>query len=233
MPSREVATLEALVEGDDDLGVLIGTLVGLPFDLGPAFDADPSLWERLTRRVDEVGDRALDKRETAAALEWQLALRQLLALRITGHRNRRELDWQVEALTTRMANRWITAEIADLPAAPMPADADEFAGWLTDCLVSHPAPDHPMFSYLEAEGDAEAFRYFVAQEHLVSADFVDLLALAQVGVPTAWKGEIAHNYWDEMGEGDITRTHAGMFRDVLAALNITDDEYPPCLGALV
>jgi hypothetical protein len=212
---------------------VVAGLIDLKVDPDPVLETTPSLWSAVLRRVDGLMDRALDQRAPAAAFELHSALRALLRLRSTAHRNRRELSAHLSALAARICSRWIDHECAALPTADIPADLAGMTAWFDRTIATHPAPDHPLYRYLETEGTREAFRYFVAQEIAVSADFADLLALTQVGLPIAWKGEVARNYWDEMGEGQLDKRHGKMFRDAAADLDIAIPRIEPSLGALV
>lgn len=99
-----------------------------------------------------------------------------------------------------------------------PVDPGQFSAWLKGVVIHHPAADHPLFRYIEAEADRRDVIRFVAGEVAVDTRFDDVLALVQVGMQSARKMELAANYWDEMGNGDIGDVHTHMFGALLEEL---------------
>jgi hypothetical protein len=64
-------------------------------------------------------------------------------------------------------------------------------------------------------------RWFVEQEAAGEAGFDDLVAMAQVKMPTQAKLELARNYWDEMGRGNAKGMHGPMLDALVQALKVT------------
>lgn len=56
-------------------------------------------------------------------------------------------------------------------------------------------------TFAGGEASREELRYFLKQEVAGKAGFDDLVALAQIQLPTEAKLEPARNDWDEMGRG--------------------------------
>jgi pyrroloquinoline quinone (PQQ) biosynthesis protein C len=110
-------------------------------------------------------------------------------------------------------------------AADYPLDGKEYVLWLKRIIASHPASQHPFYRpYLQDHGTREDVRFFIAQETSLDPRFDDILALIQLGTDGNEKIEIAGNYWDEMGNGEITNMHGALFAQALAALGV-DDQY--------
>jgi hypothetical protein len=63
-------------------------------------------------------------------------------------------------------------------------------------------------------------KYFLQQESTIDARFDDFLALLQTGSDGGVKMEIASNYWDEMGNGDLDKMHTAMFVRTLESLGL-------------
>ena len=61
-------------------------------------------------------------------------------------------------------------------------------------------------------------RWFLTQEAAGEAGFDDLVAYAQVKLPARAKLELARNYWDEMGRGNIKGMHGPMLDRLVEAL---------------
>jgi hypothetical protein len=107
----------------------------------------------------------------------------------------------------------LRGEVID-EAAEAPLDADGFIAWF-EALEHHgTGQGDPLFQWLAEEADLEDMRWFLRQEAAGEAGFDDLLAYTQVRLPPLAKLELARNYWDEMGRGNIKGMHGPML-DVL------------------
>lgn len=110
-------------------------------------------------------------------------------------------------------------------ATGYPLDGKEYVLWLKRIIASHPASRHPFYRpYLQDEGTREDLRFLLAQETSLDPRFDDILALIQLGTAGSEKIEIAGNYWDEVGNGELTSMHGALFAKALAALDV-DDQY--------
>ena len=106
-----------------------------------------------------------------------------------------------------------------------PEEAPKFRRWLIALVRSHPAFGHPYYKkFLIEDATKEDLRFFFTQESFLDARFDDVLALLQLGTTGAVKNEIGRNFWDELGNGDLSRVHTGLFAQSLRALGITDDD---------
>ncbi|QXQ06403.1 iron-containing redox enzyme family protein [Sphingosinicellaceae bacterium] len=129
-------------------------------------------------------------------------------------------DWESaltqETAMRRLEGRWIEAErahVADCVAA-VPTDAEGFIAWYERLLNDGPGQGDPLFPWLAEHASLEELRWFLQQEVAGEAGFDDLVALTQVKLPESAKMELARNYWDEMGRGNM----AGMHGPMLGAL---------------
>jgi hypothetical protein len=116
----------------------------------------------------------------------------------------------------------LRAEVSDR-AATAPGDADAFVEWFEDLAVTGPGQGDSLFPWLAREAGVEDFRYYLAQEAAGEAGFDDLTALTQVKVPVAAKMELANNYWDEMGRGNIKGVHGPMLDALIEELELAAD----------
>ncbi len=118
-----------------------------------------------------------------------------------------------------------TDGVSDELISDFPTDADEYVAWLKALIVQHAARGHALYrEYLKNEAGAEDFRFFLAQESNLDPRFDDILALMQLGVSGPQKMELAANYWDEMGNGDMADVHTAMFAQSLRTVG-ADAEY--------
>ena len=144
--------------------------------------------------------------------------------RAMAHFNRRRLavtlpsaGWQHdlddERVMRELEGYWIEAaraEVADTAAAA-PSDVDGFVAWFEALEASGPGQHDPLFDWLAEAATIEEMRWFLAQEVAGEAGFDDLVAMTQVKLtPAAAKLELARNYWDEMGRGNIRGMHGPM-----------------------
>lgn len=89
----------------------------------------------------------------------------------------------------------------------------------------HQAFDHPFYSdFIQNKATKKDLRYYLIQETCLDPKFDDLLSLMQVGLKGAVKMEIAYNYWDEMGNGNLEEVHTYLFDRALRALDVTDED---------
>jgi hypothetical protein len=181
-----------------------------------AFDRNPQLWMAIRRRLSDCTSINGSERN----LDFQRSFRRLIELQTFVSYEKREVSGYLQALFHMMGKEWIESELREVPDDPIPTGSvEEVENWFRRVIASHPAPEHPLYDYLENEADKEDFCFFVQQEITVDAGFADLLAYAQIG-QLPWKQEVARNYWDEMGEGKRQKEHGVMFSEVLAELGI-------------
>jgi hypothetical protein len=100
-------------------------------------------------------------------------------------------------------------------AAEAPIDPNQFISWFETLQQNGPGQGDPLFPWLAESATFEQMRWFLAQEVAGEAGFDDLTALTQVKLPVRVKLELARNYWDEMGRGNLKAMH-GPLLDLLA-----------------
>lgn len=150
------------------------------------------------------------------------------------HFNRRRLaveapggDWQ-RALDDERAMRelegyWIEAgrEAVTSRVADVPTDPDAFVAWFEALKQVGPGQGDPLFDWLADHASLDQMRWFLTQEVAGEAGFDDLVALTQVKLePTSAKMELARNYWDEMGRGNVRGMHGPMLGALVVALGL-------------
>lgn len=129
-------------------------------------------------------------------------------------------DWRAdlaEELEMReLEGEMVEAARADLAEqiARVPEDADAFMDWFEGLRDTGPGQNDALFPWLASSASLEAMRWFVSQEIGGEAGFDDLVALAQIRLPTQPKLEMARNYWDEMGRGKEPGMHGPMLERI-------------------
>lgn len=137
-----------------------------------------------------------------------------------------DADWQKQlerdVRMVRLEGGFLEELRADVAqeAANAPTDADGFVAWFEDLKQSGPGQNDSLFPWLAEEAGIEDMRWFLEQEAAGEAGFDDLVAYTQVKLPSRAKVELARNYWDEMGRGNIKGMHGLMLDALVDALSL-------------
>ncbi len=105
-------------------------------------------------------------------------------------------------------------------ALQAPHDPDGFLSWFEDLKRIGPGQGDVLFPWLEAEANLDEMSWFLTQEMAGEAGFDDLVAMTQVKFPARSKLEMAKNYWDEMGRGNIKGLHGRLLQQVAEELKL-------------
>jgi hypothetical protein len=135
-------------------------------------------------------------------------------------------DWQLlldgDAKMLRLEGGFIEelrAEVAE-QAEAAPREPEAFLAWFEHLRETGPGQGDPLFPWLAEEASLAQMRWFLTQEAAGEAGFDDLVAYAQVKLPVRAKLELARNYWDEMGRGNIKGMHGPMLDHLVTALGL-------------
>jgi len=143
---------------------------------------------------------------------------QRLAPQFPGDEWQKELDRDLQML--RLEGGFIEElrrEVAS-EAAAAPIDADGFIAWFEALQDNGPGQGDPLFPWLAEEASRGELTWFLEQEAAGEAGFDDLVAYTQVKMPVRAKLELARNYWDEMGRGNIKGMHGLMLDSLIETL---------------
>ncbi|OYW90775.1 MAG: hypothetical protein B7Z13_14110 [Caulobacterales bacterium 32-67-6] len=105
--------------------------------------------------------------------------------------------------------------------ARVPTDPEGFIAWFEALKDSGPGQWDPLFDWLATEADLDQMRWFLTQEAAGEAGFDDMVAMTQVKLPARPKLELARNYWDEMGRGNMGGMHGPMLDMTVQGLELT------------
>ena len=138
-------------------------------------------------------------------------------------------DWEMQLARDHQMQRLegaflegLRAEAAE-KAGTVPSDPDGFIAWFEGLEEEGPGQGDPLFPWLAETADLEAMRWYLAQEAAGEAGFDDLLAYTQVKLPVAAKLELARNYWDEMGRGNLKGMHGLMLQTLVERLELAPE----------
>lgn len=105
-------------------------------------------------------------------------------------------------------------------AQAAPTDVDGFIAWFEELKNTGPGQGDALFPWLADTASLDEIRWFFEQEAAGEAGFDDLVAYTQVKMPVSAKLELARNYWDEMGRGNIKGMHGPMLQTLVEALAV-------------
>jgi hypothetical protein len=105
-------------------------------------------------------------------------------------------------------------------AAAAPTDPHGFIAWFEALKEIGLGQGDPLFPWLASQATREQLTWFFEQEAAGEAGFDDLVALTQVKLPVGPKLELARNYWDEMGRGNIKGMHGPMLDALVQTLEV-------------
>lgn len=194
--------------------------------------ADPSddLVRALAARADEIIPLAFDDGDAAAELEAQRFLYEVHARRILPPWSSHWLDYDHPAIVDvhrRISQAWLAGERrvhgADLD---VPTTPDAFGRWATEVCEKHESGvPHPLFDFLAERASFDQLVTFLGQETPFDIHFGDLVAQLLPGIHGGQKMELAHNFWDEMGNGAVERTHRQLRLDMMTRVGIPGEAY--------
>jgi hypothetical protein len=123
----------------------------------------------------------------------------------------------VAAIKWRLEGEWV-AELLRLDTAA-PQDPDRVARTLRKLAARDRLPD--VYRWVAEEASWDDVVRFLALEGGPDAGFDDLVAMCQIGLSGSAKLELATNYWDEMGNGEIAAVHTNLHDQLVHAVGIT------------
>jgi pyrroloquinoline quinone (PQQ) biosynthesis protein C len=200
--------------------------------LARACAADPSdeAVLALARRAGEIIPLAFQDGEPAAELEAQRFLYEVHARRILPPWSPHWCDYDRPAIVDAyrgISDAWLARERRvhgaglDVPTTP-----EAFGRWATEVCEEHASGvTHPLFDFLAQQASFDQLGTFLGQETPFDIHFGDLVAQLLPGIHGGQKIELAHNFWDEMGNGTVARTHRQLRLDMMVRVGIPGEGY--------
>ena len=137
-----------------------------------------------------------------------------------------QADWELalarDQQMLRLEGRFIESlrDEVEHEAGRVPTDPDGFVRWFEALEQTGPGQGDPLFPWLAEQAELDEMRWFLTQEAAGEAGFDDLVAYTQVKLPVSAKLELARNYWDEMGRGNVKGMHGPMLEVLVEALDL-------------
>lgn len=135
-------------------------------------------------------------------------------------------DWAAQidrdAKMLRLEGAFLQELCADVAAraCDAPSDPDKFVAWFEELNNSGPGQNDPLFPWIAEAATREQLLWFFTQEAAGEAGFDDHVALTQIKMPAVPKMEMANNYWDEMGRGQLAGMHGPMLHALAETLGV-------------
>lgn len=197
-----------------------------------SFGADPTSPElrEVERRVEMATVMAFQGGDEVAELEVHRLLYEINAHRILPPWSKHWRDYEDPVLlaTHRKAGEaWLAQERSRFAAGlQVPTAAEDFGRWAARVCQEHASGvTHPLFDFLAERATFEQLRDFIGQETAFDIHFGDLLALLLPGLHGDLKIELAGNFWDEMGRGEVKATHCQLRLLMMDRVGVSQDAY--------
>jgi pyrroloquinoline quinone (PQQ) biosynthesis protein C len=120
------------------------------------------------------------------------------------------LKWRLESQVLAWLNGLDAEESWDLPADAVAAMR----------MLGHRGLVPEVYAWLAEDADHDDLVAFLTLEGGPDGGFDDLVAACQIGIQGEAKVEMAQNYWDEMGAGQLATVHTELHHRLVAALGI-------------
>jgi hypothetical protein len=136
-----------------------------------------------------------------------------------------QLDLANDAAMLRVQGRLLDELRGEVAVAARfaPTEPQAFIAWFEDLQCTGAGQGDPLFPWLAEKASLDEMRWFLRQEAAGEAGFDDLTAYTQVKLPARVKLELARNYWDEMGRGNMKGMHGPMLERLVDALDLRPD----------
>lgn len=194
-----------------------------------------SIPRSLVERLESALRRGGEALEDLAGAEPRDLRDRLLTLQVVHDLHVGEIDrvgdavrFQHHPVVAELKGRLESDVVAQLDAAveATPADVDAVAAVRA---VARQDQVPAVYEWLASDASWAELVDFLALEGGPDAGFDDLVAACQIGLRGEPKLELARNYWDEMGRGEIEEIHTELHHRLSAAVDlprIPRDELP-------
>jgi hypothetical protein len=200
-------------------------------DLDEHLEQDALEASALLRACDRLTEAAFGDRDPVARYQVQRALYVLYedSVRPAGaDAGLNQFNPFLITLRNKLERRWEQLELDRLGLQPndVPTDPKAFRDYFTSICWAHKMIGHPLFDYLAKDATRGELVNFFLNDGAVIVRFCDLVVLSMVGVDDDVRPELAHNFWDEMGNGEFQERHVALYRDLLTytGTNLPADE---------
>jgi hypothetical protein len=183
-----------------------------------------ALAERLTAALDASDPQSLSELSNLAPTDRRDRFATLLSIydlhTAPLDQLGRAARWQHHPAIAAIKQRCEADWLAELESLPFPdgVELDDPISALRSLAARDRLP--AIYKWLARDAGWDDVVQFLALEGGPDAGFDDLVAACQVGLTGAAKLELATNYWDEMGNGDLAAVHTTLHDDLVSAIGM-------------
>lgn len=182
------------------------------------------LADELRLALASHNGRGLDPLATAAPLDLRDRFDTLLTIydlhlgpvEKLGESARWQHHHAVVAIKNRCESQWL-AELRSLPQTQTSSAAAVMAA-MRALAARDRLPE--IYVWLARQANWDQVVAFLTLEGGPDDNFDDLVAICQLGLTGPAKGELATNYWDEMGRGDPLAVHTHLYSQLVDAVGM-------------
>ncbi|NVN10372.1 iron-containing redox enzyme family protein [Nguyenibacter vanlangensis] len=133
-------------------------------------------------------------------------------------------QYSIELLRVRCAieKAWMDWEVSRVGKLPSNVSPENIGAAIKTLWREHAGHNHAVFDFMKTEATRQQIIKYFTTDYALNMRFYDLIVLSLVGIDEDVRMEVAHNFWDEMGQGNPARTHVRLYRDLLEHLDIQD-----------
>lgn len=143
-------------------------------------------------------------------------------------------QYSIELLRARRAIEasWMEWELGQVGPIPTNVEPEAIGDAIKFLWKNHSGYNHAVFDFMKTDASRPQIIKYFTTDYALNMRFYDLIVLSLVGIDEDVRMEVAHNFWDEMGQGNPARTHVRLYRDLLEYLQIEDapEKFVDALG---
>lgn len=127
-----------------------------------------------------------------------------------------QFDPMMLEVRSKLESAWISHERSLLKSiSELPTEPESFITYFKERYLQHSVRDHVVFDFLLEEASKDQVMHFFKHECALNLRFYDILVLTMVGTDNEVRKELAQNFWDEMGHGELEHSHTVLFNECL------------------
>lgn len=199
-------------------------------DLDSYLEQRPAESQSLLAQATAVAERAFQARDPSALFEAHRTLYVLYEeqVRPAGAASFNQDNPLLMGVRNALESHWERYELGrtSTDADEVPAEPEAFARYFDALCERNSLADHPLFDFLEHRARRADFVAFFLSDAAVIIRFCDLVVLSMVGADDAVRGELAENFWDEMGHGRAQERHIHLFGHLLEYVGVDLPDRP-------
>ncbi len=204
-------------------------------DSADTFLASGGASGQLEALVQRCCEMAFAESDLGARRNVHRVLHDLYGLHLSRpHPGLTDNQYSIEMLRARRAIEasWMEWELGQVGPIPTNVEPEAIGDAIKFLWKNHSGYNHAVFDFMKTDASRPQIIKYFTTDYALNMRFYDLIVLSLVGIDEDVRMEVAHNFWDEMGQGNPARTHVRLYRDLLEYLQIEDspEQFVDALG---